>query len=257
MWDEERARRYREWYATPTGAFALHAEQHLLRELFSQWPRRGHTLLDVGCGPGVFLEFLWGCGFDVSGLDASPDMIELARQQLGHRADFHIGQADYLPFEDNAFDYVSLITVLEFVPDLRAALKEAFRVASRGIVIGFLNRYSLYYLARGLNLPGTEGTLRHARWLTTGKLASVARSLCPTCTCTFRSILHGPAWTWRNGPMGALNTYALPLGTGAFVGLRIDLGPTLPLTGMPLRIRKVAQPNVCPPIAMGCQRPEA
>jgi SAM-dependent methyltransferase len=39
-------------------------------------------VLDVGCGPGWFSEFLARCGYSVTGIDISPDMIEIARQRV-------------------------------------------------------------------------------------------------------------------------------------------------------------------------------
>ncbi|NCC94898.1 MAG: methyltransferase domain-containing protein, partial [Opitutae bacterium] len=43
------------------------------------WPRRKQKLLDIGCGTGMFLEFFWSCGFDLTGMDKSPDMLARAR----------------------------------------------------------------------------------------------------------------------------------------------------------------------------------
>ena len=39
-------------------------------------------VLDVGCGPGWFSEFLARCGYSVTGIDISPDMIEIARERV-------------------------------------------------------------------------------------------------------------------------------------------------------------------------------
>ena len=39
-------------------------------------------VLDVGCGPGWFSELLARCGYSVTGIDISPDMIEIARERI-------------------------------------------------------------------------------------------------------------------------------------------------------------------------------
>jgi SAM-dependent methyltransferase len=39
-------------------------------------------VLDVGCGPGWLSEFLARCGYSVTGIDISPDMIEIARSRV-------------------------------------------------------------------------------------------------------------------------------------------------------------------------------
>src|SRR5260221_3854044 len=41
-------------------------------------------LLDVGCGTGVFLETALAAGIDAYGIDAAPDMIEVASRRVGH-----------------------------------------------------------------------------------------------------------------------------------------------------------------------------
>jgi SAM-dependent methyltransferase len=39
-------------------------------------------VLDVGCGPGWLTEFLARCGYSVTGVDISPDMVEIARERV-------------------------------------------------------------------------------------------------------------------------------------------------------------------------------
>jgi SAM-dependent methyltransferase len=39
-------------------------------------------VLDVGCGPGWLSEFLARCGYWVTGVDISPDMVEIARERV-------------------------------------------------------------------------------------------------------------------------------------------------------------------------------
>ena len=86
MWNAETARFLHDWYATPEGTYAIAQENRLFQHLISQWPRRGHTLLDIGCGAGIFLEMLWHYGFDVTGFDTSTELLDMARERLGNRA---------------------------------------------------------------------------------------------------------------------------------------------------------------------------
>ena len=90
-----------------------------------RWPRRGHTLLDIGCGAGIFLEMLWHYGFDVTGLDTGTDLLDMARERLGNRAEFQLGRPEHLPFDDEEFDYAALLTVLEYVDNPEDVLREA------------------------------------------------------------------------------------------------------------------------------------
>lgn len=66
----------------------------------------GTRLLDVACGSGLASRWAATKGADVSGLDASTDLIEIARGRnpLG---DFRTGDMFDLPWSDNAFDAVT------------------------------------------------------------------------------------------------------------------------------------------------------
>ena len=82
-WDHDNAVRYDRWAKSPRGSFALRQEIKLLQGVIAPWPRRKQKLLDIGCGTGMFLEFFWSCGFDLTGMDKSPDMLSLAREKIG------------------------------------------------------------------------------------------------------------------------------------------------------------------------------
>ncbi len=79
-------------------------------------------------------------GLDVTGLDASPHMLEFARKRLGVRAELRRGVAEDLPFDDNTFNVATLMTTLEFVEDSQKAIEEACRVTKDRIFLGVLNR---------------------------------------------------------------------------------------------------------------------
>lgn len=252
MWNAEDVKSFLDWADTPAGAFALRHERRLLQHLVSGWPRRGHSLLDVGCGPGIFLEYFWESGFDVTGLDASPDMLAAARSRLGPRADFHLGVGDHLPFEDNAFDYVTLLNVLEFVDDAAAVLAEAFRVAARGVLVAVLNRWSPYYLSHGVPMPGSSSRLRQARWRSLPEMLRLVRQGCGGCAVTWRTVLHAPSCTWREGTLFNLCNRGIALNPfGAYLALRVDTGRGLPVTPLLLTTRKAAPMRVCPPTVVG------
>lgn len=50
-------------------------------------PVEGKSVLDAGCGPGVYAEWLADRGAEVAAVDVSPTMIRLARRRLGGRYD--------------------------------------------------------------------------------------------------------------------------------------------------------------------------
>lgn len=87
----------------------------------------GKNVLDVGCGDGRFLAALRARGAtSVTGLETDPVAANLARRRTGGPVlEAPLEDAD-LP--DASFDLVSLLHVLEHVPDPRATLLAARRV---------------------------------------------------------------------------------------------------------------------------------
>lgn len=228
-WDLDDLRRYERWLASSAGEYALALEFDLLSHLTSHWPRRGRRLLDIGCGPGVFLEHFHRAGFDVTGLDRSPLMVEAARERIGPLADVQVCEATHLPFEDNSFDYASLLTVLEFIENPLDVLREASRVAKRGILVGYLNRMSLYRLCAG------SGTLlSRARWFWPWRMRSLVRTALAGAHLRERSVLPGPPATWRTGfPLFQAGRLVLPPWLGGYCALAVDLIDEPPLTPLP------------------------
>lgn len=227
----ESARRYDQWAKTSQGAFALRQEEKLLQGLIAPWPRRRRTLLDIGCGTGLFLEFFWACGFDTTGLDQSPAMLVRAREKMGCRVDLHLGQAEHVPFEDREFDYASVMTVLEFVDDPGAVLREAARVARQGILVTFLNRSSLY--GWSVRFSKKQSSLSRARWFTWIEMRQLIQKNIPDGFMQAQSILLGPPSTWKPIPLiRHMNSLPVFPWLGALTAVRIDL--TAPPAQTPL-----------------------
>lgn len=81
--------------------------------------------LDLGCGSGVALAKLAGAGWDVWGLDPSPDAVAKARQRLRLGAErVVLGRAEDATFPAAAFDLVVMSHVLEHLHDPRAVLEK-------------------------------------------------------------------------------------------------------------------------------------
>jgi len=162
VFDIKAAREYDNWYQDPKNRFIADLEKHLMLRLLR--PVRGERVLDIGCGTGRHLLMFLEMGLDVTGLDASPHMLDIARKKLGHRAELHQGLAEGLPFEDNSFDIATLITTLEFVDDVQRSLQEACRVAKDRIFLGVLNRYAIKGIERRLKGMFSESIYNRARF---------------------------------------------------------------------------------------------
>lgn len=242
-------------------------KKHLLERIIYGWPRRGRSLLDVGCGSGALTEIFWQGGFDVTALDASEDALSLARARLASHCDLYLGNAAALPFDDNSFEYVALMDCLEYVGAPEDVLAEALRVAASGVIIGFANTMSAQTLcgkmqslwqkkARGADAAEYARTaLAPKRRYSAFSLCRLVRSVCKkhgfAPALTLQSVLPLPAclgsWAARLGfgaahsaqqsatPCASFVSY-LPL--GAYTALRIDChsiqtSPHTPLLAKP------------------------
>ncbi|HRU87524.1 MAG TPA: methyltransferase domain-containing protein [Syntrophales bacterium] len=173
IFTEEIAQSYDAWRDTPTGRYIDSREKSLILDLTQ--PRGGERLLDVGCGTGDHLWLFRRKGCDVTGLDSSPPMLERARRKLGNKADFFLGDAEDLPFSDNEFDIVTLITSLEFTVHPMQAINEAIRVCRGRVFIGVLNRFSCLGLLRPVTGAFGPSIYNRARFFSSPELVSMIR----------------------------------------------------------------------------------
>ncbi|MBE0549108.1 MAG: methyltransferase domain-containing protein [Rubrivivax sp.] len=90
--------------------------------------------LDVGCGTGALCAAIADtCAPSaLTGVDPSEGFLKSARQYIGSRAVLHSGNASSVPLPDASVDVIVSGLVLNFVPDVGAALAEMSRVAVGG-----------------------------------------------------------------------------------------------------------------------------
>jgi len=99
-------------------------------------PRRANAV-EIGVGTGRF-----SSSFNIkTGVDPSQNMLKLARAR-----DIHViqGVAETLPFHNESFNLVLMVTTICFLNDIKRSLKEANRILTAGgqLVIGFIDRLS-------------------------------------------------------------------------------------------------------------------
>jgi SAM-dependent methyltransferase len=100
----------------------------------------GARVLDVGCGPGhLSIRMARQLGWDVTGLDLDPEMLEVARANAERTADdelrrptFVLGDVASLSFPDASFDLVVSTLSMHHWADTRAGLSEIGRVLRPG-----------------------------------------------------------------------------------------------------------------------------
>ncbi len=125
-------------------------------------------VLDVGTGTGFVARTLAEMGHEVTGVDVSEDMLEVARDlslRRGLNVEFLIGDAENLEFDDESFDAVVCRYVVWTLPDPDRAVREWTRVLRGGgkivIVDGIWCDGSI--TSRVKVLAGKVGMLVHER----------------------------------------------------------------------------------------------
>ena len=111
-------------------------DQHWQCDECSRRPLEGKTALDVGCGAGLLAEPLARLGAKVTGVDASPELIEVARghaDEQGLEIDYRATSVEEL---EGQFDLITSMEVIEHVADPGEFLKTlAGRLAPGGLLI--------------------------------------------------------------------------------------------------------------------------
>lgn len=163
-------------------------ESQLMMKLLQ--PARHELILDIGCGTGASTEPLLNAGLNVTGIDPSPYMLDIATQNLGQQVELYRGFAEELPFDDNSFNHACFFTSLEFVKDPVKAIEEACRVAKDKIFIGFLNRFAIKGVQRRLEGLFSNTIFKHARFFSVWELKSMLRDMAGPVPVEWRTVLQ-------------------------------------------------------------------
>ncbi len=111
-------------------------DQHWQCDECSRTPLAGKTALDVGCGAGLLAEPLARLGAEVTGLDASPELIAVAQEHAragGLEIDYRAGDVKELK---DQFDLITCMEVIEHVAEPAAFVAAlARRLAPGGLLI--------------------------------------------------------------------------------------------------------------------------
>lgn len=142
-WAVRREKFYNHWTKDrPANQIQLAFRNHWL--VFQELMRGENyqSCLEVGCGRGSISSYFAYNGFDCTLIDYSASVLETARNIFavnGHKAKFIQGDALDMPFEDNSFDVVVSIGLLEHFQDIQKPLLEQYRVLKPGgMFLGYI-----------------------------------------------------------------------------------------------------------------------
>ncbi|MGC9599342.1 MAG: class I SAM-dependent methyltransferase [Minisyncoccia bacterium] len=146
-------------YAGETSYYAAAPLRKVERKILDDLPR-GAKILDLGCGSGRFSVNAALHGFNVTGIDITPQAVQEAKKKAfneGARdAKFIEGDMTAIPFPDEFFDYVfcprfSINAVATFAKRKKAIAEMLRVIKPNGIV--FVESFNKLYVGRGLLVP--------------------------------------------------------------------------------------------------------
>lgn len=176
------------WWDSSGPMRALHQINPLRLQVIEELtPLRGISVCDVGCGGGILAEGLARAGAQVTGLDLSTEVLEVARQhaQQGELdIDYRDQAVEELANEKPAqFDLVTCMEMLEHVPAPESVIAACAQLVRPGghIVFSTLNRHPMAFVqaiigAEYLLSMVPRGTHQYTRFIRPSELARGCRA---------------------------------------------------------------------------------
>lgn len=121
---------------------------------------RGERLLDLGCGNGNVTVLACRLGAEVTAVDPSARLLEVARRRVqieGFNARFLRGEGARVETPDASFDVVVAVFSVIFAPDAQACVREMLRIVRPGgrlVVTSWLAEGAINDVAELIRPPG-------------------------------------------------------------------------------------------------------
>lgn len=141
---------YQRAHYSKTSRYApLQYRQHYIEEMIKDQSLPADArILDVGCGPGELALSLLRSGFDVSAVDISQSMVDMAKRSINADGfpewdQITTGDIEDLKFGDGYFDVVVASGVLEYQREDEKSLSEMHRVLKDGgyLILNVTNKF--------------------------------------------------------------------------------------------------------------------
>ena len=163
---DERKERIVNYWEKRSDSFLVQKRQELHSAMAERWMREIHAqlpegknlkILDVGCGAGFFSILLAKEGYQVTGIDLTPDMIKNARLLADEEkvsCEFQVMDAENPEFPDETFDVVISRNLTWTLPHVQHAYQEWIRVLKKGgILLNFDANYGITDFSNVADLP--------------------------------------------------------------------------------------------------------
>lgn len=134
-------------FSGPIGELIAESQANVLASFIGTI--RGRLILDVGTGTGRAALWLAQSGAEVTGVDASEEMLAVARKRAaeqGAGVRFLTGDAHALEFPNRSFDVVVSLRVIMHSPEWPRSVAELCRVANNLVVLDYPSKSSMALL---------------------------------------------------------------------------------------------------------------
>jgi 2-polyprenyl-3-methyl-5-hydroxy-6-metoxy-1,4-benzoquinol methylase len=95
----------------------------------------GKSILDVGCGPGAYLQALSNLNYQVAGIEKNQVFIEQARLVTAQVYRVDLEMEALSRFRDDSFDTVLMLDIIEHLDRDHQLLMDAFRVCRQNVIL--------------------------------------------------------------------------------------------------------------------------
>ncbi|HCE45353.1 MAG TPA: hypothetical protein DET40_17575 [Lentisphaeria bacterium] len=142
----------------PKGPYPSRLACHLIRNYYG----RPGKILDIGCGRGDYLQVFKDLGFEVSGVDISPSIVDMSGKFDVSRVDL---EKDDFPYSSESFDFIFSKSVVEHMRNPFALMEKSYTGLKKGGVAVIMtpswehNYWGPFYIDHTHVTPFTRASL--------------------------------------------------------------------------------------------------
>lgn len=135
---------YKSLYDNEIKSWWYRVRRSLVSNIIKRYTKRNNlNILDVGCGTGALMLELSRFG-NISGIDMAQTAIDFCKSRGINNV--RLGNALDIPYEDNSFDVVLALDVIEHIKEDELAMRELKRVLKpNGILITFVPAFMILW----------------------------------------------------------------------------------------------------------------